>query len=133
MVPAGGMTAMTDSDRIEDQIAVTVALLRTRLGVHGKSLRLALRRAKHRLPRRIYRRAMELARVEPMMAHPRLRMTLNAPSLSAAAREVQAHLRGIDLADRRKGWWLGMLGGLVFNLLVFAALLLAFLAWRRLI
>ncbi|MCV2891220.1 hypothetical protein [Ruegeria aquimaris] len=124
---------MTEQNQIQDQIAVTVALLRERLGVRGKSLRQALRRAKHRLPRRIYRRAMDLARIEAMVDHPKLRLTLDSPHLLSAAGEVQTHLRGIDLADQRKGWWLGMLGGLAFNLLAFAALLLAFLAWRKII
>lgn len=124
---------MTEQNQIQDQIAVTVALLRERLGVRGKSLRQALRRAKHRLPRRIYRRAMDLARIETMVDHPKMRLTLDSPHLLSAAGEVQTHLRSIDLADRRKGWWLGMLGGLAFNLLAFAALLLAFLAWRKII
>ncbi|SDC40135.1 hypothetical protein [Ruegeria marina] len=124
---------MTGNDQIQDQIAVTVALLRERLGVRGKTLRQALRRAKHRLPRRVYRRAMILARVENMVDHPKLRLTLNSPQLLSAAGELQTFLRSIDLADRRKGWWLGMLGGLAFNILVFAVLLLAFLAWRKII
>ena len=79
---------MTEQNQIQDQIAVTVALLRERLGVRGKSLRQALRRAKHRLPRRIYRRAMDLARIEAMVDHPKLRLTLDSPHLLSAAREA---------------------------------------------
>lgn len=122
-----------EQDQIQEQIAETIALLRAQLGVRGKSLKIALRRARHRLPRRIYKQAMELARVESMADHPKLRLTLDTPHLLGAAREVHAHLRDIDVADRRKGWWLGMLGGLAFNILAFAALLLAFLMWRDLI
>jgi hypothetical protein len=85
------------------------------------------------LPRRIYRQATKLARVEGMASHPKLRLTLDTPDLAKAAREVQEHLRSIDVVDRRKGWWLGALGALAFNILLFGALLLGFMMWQGLI
>lgn len=109
---------------IQSELDQTLALLRARLGAGGDSLARALKKTRHRLPRRIRRQAAYLARAEELAAHPRLRLTLDRPALHRAAREVQAHLRAIDLADRRKGWWLGMLGGLAFNLLLFFVLLL---------
>ena len=93
----------------------------------------ALAKARHRLPRRIHRQASRLAKAEPLAGHPKLRLTLDAEGLHAAAFEVQAHLAAIDLADRRKGWWLGMLGGLAFNILLSLVMALVFLRWRGLI
>ncbi|MBT3143735.1 hypothetical protein DS909_22740 [Phaeobacter gallaeciensis] len=117
----------------EDQIAQISTLLHRKLGVRGKTLSKTLRKAKHRLPRRIHKQAMSLAKVETLAHHPKLRLTLDLTGLGAATREVTAYLNEIDLADRRKGWWLSMLGGLAFNVLVAAALLILFLWWRNLI
>lgn len=121
---------MTAPQPIDDDIAATAALLRDKLGAGGDSLAAQLRKAERRLPRRLRRQARLLAEAEPLARHPKLCRTLDAPALSAAAAELRAHLQAIDLADRRRGWWLGVLGGLAFNLLLFAALLLIFLRWR---
>lgn len=124
---------MSQQTEIQTQIAQTILLLRKKLGAKGKTLAESVRRAKRRLPRKVYKQAMELARAEPMAEHPKLRLTLDTPALEKAANEVQSHLRAINLADRRWGWFLGMLGGLAFNILAFAVLVLVFLWWRGLI
>ena len=116
--------------QVQDQIAETIGLLRSKLGVRGKTLAASLKRARHRLPRRVYGQAMVLARAEPMASHPKLRLTLDTPSLTAVAHEVQTHLHAIDLADRRWGRFLSILGSLAFNLLLLAALIGAFLWWQ---
>ncbi|WP_372573226.1 hypothetical protein [Ruegeria jejuensis] len=121
---------MAEQISVEQQIAQTIAMLRAKLGVRGKTLAAALRRARHRLPRRIYKQALLLAQVEDRAAHPKLRLTLDSPKLAEAAEKVQAYLDAISLTERRKGWLLGMLGGLVFNLLLFALLLLLVLFWQ---
>ncbi|WP_171121979.1 MULTISPECIES: hypothetical protein [unclassified Ruegeria] len=118
---------------IQTQIAQTVQLLRDKLGVHGKTLTESVKKAKRQLPRRIYKQAMLLAQAEQMAAHPKLRLVLDTPKLVRASEEVQKHLGGINLADRRMGWFLGMLSSLAFNLLVLSALLLVFLRWQGLI
>ncbi|WP_171240023.1 hypothetical protein [Ruegeria sp. HKCCA5491] len=115
---------------IQTQIAQTVQLLRDKLGVHGKTLTESVKKAKRQLPRRIFKQAMLLAQAEQMAAHPKLRLVLDTPKLARASEEVQKHLGGINLADRRMGWFLGMLSSLAFNLLVLSALLLAFLRWQ---
>lgn len=120
---------MTELTAVQAHIVDTIALLQDRLGVRGKTLAQALRRARHRLPRRVYKQAMRLAQAEPMAAHPKLRLTLDTPPLARAAEEVQSHLRDIDKADRRKGWWLGVLGGMAFNILLLIILLLVALYW----
>ena len=124
------MTHAQIPDRIAEITALMHARLGGRLGGRGATLRDVLRRARRRLPRRIRAQAARLAEAESFAAHPRLRLTLDAQALDKAASEVETHLNTIDLADRRKGWWLGMLGGLAFNMLAFLALLLALLVWR---
>lgn len=121
---------MSEPDQIENQIAQTMELLREKLGVGGRDLNTALSRAGHRLPRRIRHQVRKLAQAEPLASHPKLCRTLDAAGLSSAAHEVRAHLKTIDLADRRKGWWLGMLGGLAFNVLLAVVLLIGVLIWR---
>ena len=118
---------------IETRIAAITALMHAKLGARGASLRAALRQAGRRLPRRIRGQARLLAEAEPFAHHPRLRLTLDAAALARAAGAVEAHLDAIDLADRRKGWWLGMLGGMAFNMLAFFALLVALLRWRGIV
>ncbi len=124
---------MLQDAEIQNRIAETVALLRVKLGVRDKTLEASIHRAKRRLPRRVFRQAMVLARAEKMAAHPRLRQVLDTPKLLKASDDVQLHLTAINLADRRWGWFLGMLGGLAFNLLALAVLVLVFLGWRGLI
>ncbi len=124
---------MGEQVSIEQLIAGITAQLRVQLGVGGRDLGTALGRARHRLPRRTYRQGMILVRAEPLAAHPKLRLTLDGPALAAAAAVVSAHLATIDPADRRKGWWLGMLGGMSFNLILMGALWVGFLIWRGIV
>ena len=124
---------MPQDPDIQTRIAETVALLRAKLGVRDKTLEASIRKAKRRLPRRVYRQAMMLARSEAMASHPKMRLILDTPKLVRASDVVQDHLGSINLADRRWGWFLGLLGGLAFNLLALTALLLLFLWWRDLI
>ena len=124
---------VNEQEQTAEDIDKVMALLREKLGAGGRNLDAALRKARHRLPRDVYKQALQLARAEPLAAHPKLRLTLDSVALGAAAERVRTHLETIDLADRRKGWWLGMLGGLAFNLLAFVALVVAVLMWRGLI
>lgn len=121
---------MAEQIIVEQQIAKTIQMLRAKLGVRGKTLSAALRKARHRLPRGVYKKALLLAQVEDRAAHPKLRLTLDSPALADAAEKVQTYLDAINLADRRKGWLLGMLGGMAFNILLFGTLLLLFLLWQ---
>ncbi|SLN75344.1 hypothetical protein [Ruegeria meonggei] len=124
---------MSENNEIQTQIADTVQLLRKKLGMRDKTLTASVRKAKRQLPRRIYKQAMVLANSEQMAAHPKLRLVLDTPKLVRASEEVQAHLGGINRADRRMGRFLGMLGGLAFNLLALLALLVVVLWWQGLI
>ncbi len=121
---------MSQETDIQSRIAQTIELLRKKLGVRDKTLAASVRRAKRRLPRRIYKQAQVLAKAEPMVEHPKLRLVLDTPALEKAAEDVQRHLNGINLADRRWGWVLGVLGSLALGLLVLSAATVAVLRWR---
>ena len=121
---------MAEQISIDDQIQAIMALLREKLGVRGADLNAALRRARFRVPRKVYRQGMDLVRAAPLAGHPKLNLTLDQTALSASASGVQAHLLSIDVADRRKGWLLGMLGSLSFNLILTFVLLMVVLNWR---
>ena len=71
------------------------------------------------------RRGVTLAR-----AANRLAVTLDLKRPSEAAERVIAHLRAIDVADRRKGLILSILGSMAFSVLVVLALLVIVLVWR---
>lgn len=121
---------MSQETDIQSRIAQTIELLRKKLGVRDKTLAASVRRAKRRLPRRIYKQAQVLAKAEPMVEHPKLRLVLDTPALEKAAEDVQRHLNGINLADRRWGWVLSVLGSLALGLLVLSAAAVAVLRWR---
>jgi hypothetical protein len=104
-------------------------LLKTNAGVSG-DLATALGKAQRQLPRRIYKQGMRLVQALPLLEHPKLRLTLDEKSLHGAAREVKTHLAAIDVADRRKGRVLEILGSMAFSLLVIFALLITVLRWR---
>ena len=121
---------MPDDTPLSDRIAPLTELMRKKLGVRARSFPAALSRAGRRLPRHLRREAQALAAALPLADHPKLRQTLDMPQLDAAARDLQAFLQSIDLADRRKGFILGVLGTIAFNLLALAALAVLILAWR---
>lgn len=121
---------MAEARSTEQDIADVAALLRGKLGVRAATLDGALRKARHRMPRAVYKQGLRLAGAEPLAGHPKLRLTLDRDGLRGAAAEVRTYLEAQDRADRRKGWWLGMLGGLAFNILLFAVLVVLVLRWR---
>lgn len=124
---------MTGPDSLSEDTQRISELLREKHGVRSGALGPALSKARHRLPRRVYRQGMALAEAGALADHPKLRQTLDFDALKVAGRDVRQHLEAIDLADRRKGWWLGMAGGMAFNLLLAVALLILLLVWRGVI
>ncbi len=121
---------MSQETDIQSRIAETLALMRDKLGVRDKTLTESVKRAKRRLPRPIYKQALFLAKAEPMADHPKLRLILDTPVLEQASDNVQAHLKAINLADRRMGLFLSMLGSAAFGLLALFALAIIVLRWR---
>ena len=117
---------------IAEDIAEVRELLKAREHAGG-DLAMALKKARRRLPRRVFNQGMLLAKAIPLMDHPKLRLTVDEPALRKAAREVNEYLKSIDVADRRKGRVLDILGSVAFSILAVIVLLLIVLRWRGLI
>ena len=115
---------------IQAQAQTILSELETRLRIKGRSLPHAARKAKHLLPRQVYRDIGAVADAAKVAGHPKLAVTQNSAKALDAAQRVLAHLQAIDPADRRKGAILGWLGGVSFNLIVLFVLLLVVLIWR---
>lgn len=121
---------MNELNRLEGEFAEITSLLQARFGVGSTtSLATALIQLRRDLPHRVRRLGARLAAAQPMLDHPHLRMTLDHHRLLADATELHTHLRRINAAQQRQTWWLGVLGGLMFNLALFGALVLAFVYW----
>lgn len=113
---------MTDFDLPAVNAALT-ELLRERLGIRrGKTLRAKLASAGRLIPRAERMAGRKLVDAEVLWANPKLRRQLNQVELSQAETRLRAWLEKVDLADRRKGVLLGILGSLAFNFLLLAAL-----------
>ncbi|MEM9550637.1 MAG: hypothetical protein AAGA05_05655 [Pseudomonadota bacterium] len=122
---------MNDADLLAAQFAETKALFRDKIGGSGETLAQRLKSRGHKLPRTVRKSAAKLAAAEPMLAHPKLRLTQDMHALGKALSEVDSHLKSISISDQRKGWWLGVLGGMAFNLLLFGTFLVVIYVWRN--
>ena len=108
-------------------------LMEDKLSLRRGPFEARLHRAGRRLPARIRAQGQIVAQAAAMAAHPRLARRIDHTAVDRAYIEMRNHLKGIDAADLRRGAVLGVLGGLAFNLLLFAALVLAFLRWRGMV
>lgn len=106
------------------------ALLKAKLGVGGRNLPDALARAGRRLPRAVRTQAQMLVEAERQAVHPKFARQVDAHAVRRGYRAVVAHLEAIDLADRRRGWLLGVAGALAFNVLLAFALFVTWLWWQ---
>lgn len=105
-------------------------MIRKKLGLRGKDLASLLPRTKRFVPGYVQAALVRLAEDEQGMKHPIRRIAIESDPHDRDTKLVRDHLKSIDVADRRKGFWLSMLGSMVLNLMVFAALLVGFLMWR---
>jgi len=119
-----------DHEQVNRRVREVEQLLQAKLGVRGGSLSTRLSRAGRRLPRRIQKAGQVIIDAQAKAAHPKLARMLDAPMVDRAFADITEHLKTIDPADRRKGAILGLLGGLVFNLLVLAVIVVVLMRWR---
>ena len=103
--------------------------LAERLGVKANDLETALRRAHAHLPRRIRAHGDQIVAAARIADHPKLRNRIDLQALARAEREILQHLEGIDPAERRKDFWLGLAGVIAFNILVIVGLFVVWLVF----
>lgn len=111
-------TPLADIARIE-------ALLERRFGVIRGSFAQRVRKAGSRVPRDLRPALHRLRDAAGLIGHPVLARTVDGRAWARDVARVAEGLERLDLADQRKGFWLGLAGGMVFNLLLFGAFFVA--------
>lgn len=115
------ITAKADALRAE---------LAAHLGIQGRDLAQALRRAGRRLPRRIRQQAKVIEEAARLGGNPKLERRLDATRIEKAHAEVMAHLTTVNRADVRRGRLLGLAAVLAFNFILIATAFVFWLWWR---
>ncbi len=119
-----------DSKDLARKTAHLHTLLEQKLGLRKGTLAQKANRAGRRLPAWVRRNLHDLDRAQAMADHPKLARRLDETALTKAYQAAADHLEQIDPTERRKDRVLGVLGGLAFNILLFAALLFGLLRWQ---
>lgn len=118
------------TESIEDKAAEIADLMKERLGIRGKDLTEKLRHTGRMMPKRVKHEATLLVEALVLAENPKLSRMIDHERLAVAHQTCVAFLESVDVADRRKGVMLGILGSLVMALLVVAALVISVLKWR---
>ena len=124
---------MSESSDISRLAADIETRLETKFGQRRGSLVKRLRKAGGGLPRRVVRDADTIGQALALDTHPKLRRRIDRGAVQAAHDRIAAHLDTIDPKERRKDFWLSLLGSLALNLLAIVALVVLVVKWRGLI
>ncbi len=122
---------MIDASDITRKVERLETLLGQKFGASRGTLEVRVRKAGRLLPRWVRRAVLQVAEAQAALeGPPKLAVRIDQPGVERAFRNAERWLQEVDAADRRRGAILGMLGAMVFNLLVLAVLLLILLMWR---
>ena len=121
---------MTPGEDMTAEIAEIEALLKRRFGIVRGPFAKRVRKAGNRVPRALRPALHRLVEDQKLMGHPQLARMIDGARVRRDAAQVTEGLEALDLADQRKGFWLGIAGSLAFNLLLFAGLAIWFLHHR---
>ena len=123
---------MEQAEHIRSHAETLRRLMARQLGLRKGRLSRRLAKAGRRLPTGVRKDIALVAEAEEMARNPRLALRLDTTTIDPAFDRAAAHLRAIDVADRRKGLFLSILGGVAFNILAVIVLLIVVLRWRGL-
>ncbi len=87
-------------------------------------------RARRALPRALRGDLENVLTARRMAGHPRQARHVDGAAIQRSAERIEAHLRSLNPAERRKGAALGLLASLMFDALLVGAVVLGLLAWR---
>lgn len=104
--------------------------MKERLGIRGKDLATKLRHTGRMMPKRVKLEARFLAEATMLAENPKLSRMINHERVKTAHQTCMTFLNSVDVADRRKGVVLGILGSLAMVFLVVTVLVLGVLMWR---
>jgi len=105
-------------------------LLAEKHGLSSGPLSRRLTKGLRRAPRAVKRAADGFVQAQIQMGNPKLMRLMDKAQVESQFQTLRDHLRAIDVADRRKGLVLSLLGSLGFNLIAVAAILVILLVWR---
>jgi len=117
-------------ESIQDKADAVAVLMKERLGIRGKTLAVKLRGAGRLLPKKIKRDVAVLAEAAHHAQSPKLYKMIDHGRVDLAYDNSLKHLKDVDVAYRRRGKLLSVLGSLAFSFLVVGAVLIAILRWR---
>ena len=118
---------------IKTQADTLRSLLAKQLGLKRGTLAKRAAKAGRRLPSGVRNDITRVAEAEKLSRNPKLAVRLDANAIKSAYDRASVHLRAIDVADRRKGFALSILGSMAFNVLAAITLLIIVLRWRGLV
>jgi len=105
-------------------------LLAEKHGLNSGMLSRRLKKGLRRAPRAVKRAGDGFIQAQIQMGNPKLMRLMDETLVQSQFQTLRDHLRLIDVADRRKGLILSLLGSLSFNLIAVAAILVILLVWR---
>lgn len=109
------------------------SLMAKRLGLKRGSLARRVAKAGRLLPSGVRNDIAIVAEAEKLSRNPKLAIRLDRNATKSAYDRAATHLKAIDVADRRKGVALSILGSMAFNILAVIVLLIVILRWRGLV
>ena len=124
---------MEHAEMIKSNADALRSLLAKRLGLKRGSLAKRAAKAGRMLPSGVCHDIKIVAEAEQMARNPKLAIRLDPNATKSAYDRAATHLKAIDVADRRKGIALSMLGSMAFNFLAAITLFIVVLRWRGLI
>lgn len=120
---------MNLSESIAEQSDRLALLIEERLGIRGDGLETKLRKAGRLLPRWLRQEASRLVAAQRLVKHPKLMRQADSMTLEKACKRCEKWLKSIDPAARRRARLLNFLALNAANLLVVAAMFVAYLVW----
>lgn len=121
---------MMDAKDIARKVEAVQDLLTQKYGIKRAPLEKMLGRAGRRIPKKIQLKTRTLIEAQRLAGHPKLARQMDGAVVAQAHAEVAAHLKAINVSDRRKGRILVLAGVVVFNLLLVVATFIVWLWWR---
>lgn len=121
---------MIDMVKFNHNVDELEQLLRAKLGLRGSNLAARLAKAGRRLPKRIHQAGSVITQTQISATHPKLARLQDQKVIDTAFDKITSHLETIDPKNRRKGLILGIVGGLVFNLILLVLAIVVFLRWQ---
>ena len=121
---------MFNTVEFERKQAELKRLLENKFGATSGDLISRMSKVGRRAPKRAHVAARVIAEAHVHAGHPKLRRFIDESAVDHAFITLRGFLKSVNVADRRKGIVLSVLGELSYNLLMALALFLAFLRWR---